>query len=167
MKIALIIVGLLIVAAAAIAAIGALLPRTHEVSRSAVLPVGVANVYDVIADREKAPEWRIDLKRVEMLGLQNGRVHFREHGTDGSITYEIVEAIPAHRFVTRIVDRNLGYSGSWTYVLEPEGSGTRLTITEKGEVSNVIFRFMSRFVFGHTRTIDTYLAALSRHLKPA
>jgi hypothetical protein len=35
-------------------------------------------------------------------------------------------------------------------------------ITEKGEVSNVLFRFMSRYVFGHTSTIDSYLTALAK-----
>jgi len=29
-------------------------------------------------------------------------------------------------------------------------------------VPNVLFRFMSRFVFGHTATMDTYLQALGR-----
>ena len=39
--------------------------------------------------------------------------------------------------------------------------GSDLTITEDGEVHNVIFRFMSRFVFGHTATMDTFLNHLN------
>jgi hypothetical protein len=35
-------------------------------------------------------------------------------------------------------------------------------ITEDGEVYNPIFRFMSRFVFGHTHTMDAYLRALGK-----
>jgi hypothetical protein len=38
-----------------------------------------------------------------------------------------------------------------------------LTIREDGEVSNVIFRFMSRYVFGQTSTIDSYLTSLAKH----
>ena len=171
MKLALIVLasvaGLVIVLGVIAAAIGALLPRAHEVSRSVVLAAGAADVYAAISDREHAPSWRPDLQRVEILGLQNGRLHFREHGAHGSVTYEVVDAVPDRTLVTRIVDQDLGYSGSWTYVLTPQGGGTTLTITEKGDVSNVIFRFMSRFVFGHTRTIDTYLAALSRHMQTA
>ena len=44
-----------------------------------------------------------------------------------------------------------------------ENGGTQVKITEEGDVSNVLFRFMSRYVFGHTATIDSYLAAIARH----
>ena len=64
--------------------------------------------------------------------------------------------------MTRIVDRDLGYFGAWTYELAPVDGGTRVQITESGEVPNVLFRFLSRFVFGHTGTMDTYLRALGQ-----
>jgi transcription antitermination factor NusG len=63
----------------------------------------------------------------------------------------------------RIRDTDLGYSGQWTYSFEAENGGTRVTIREDGEVSNVLFRFMSRYIFGHTATIDSYLTSLSKH----
>ena len=37
-------------------------------------------------------------------------------------------------------------------------------ITEDGEVYHPLYRFMSRFVFGHTTTIDRYLTDLGRKL---
>jgi hypothetical protein len=64
--------------------------------------------------------------------------------------------------VTRIADKTLTFGGAWTYELSPQGGGTRLVITEHGEVYNPLFRFMSRFVFGHTATLDRYLADLGR-----
>ena len=64
--------------------------------------------------------------------------------------------------VTRIVDLDLGYSGTWTYTLTKEAAGTRVQITEAGEVSNILFRFLSRFVFGHTGTMEKYLTALGK-----
>ena len=48
----------------------------------------------------------------------------------------------------------------WTYELTPADSGTLLTITESGEVYNPIFRFISRFVIGHTGTMEGVLRAL-------
>ena len=62
--------------------------------------------------------------------------------------------------VTRIADRSLPFGGTWTYVLAPDGNGTRLTITEHGEVYNPIFRFVSRFIIGHTGTMEGVLRAL-------
>jgi hypothetical protein len=41
---------------------------------------------------------------------------------------------------------------------------TQITITERGEVYNPIFRFMSRYVFSHHATIDAYLTALGKKL---
>jgi hypothetical protein len=54
--------------------------------------------------------------------------------------------------------------GTWTFEFVPEGDGTRLTITERGEVYNPIFRFMSRFVFGHTATMDAFVENLGKRI---
>jgi hypothetical protein len=96
-----------------------------------------------------------------MLEPVNGRVRYRENSSNGQVTYELVEEQTDEKLVTRIVDRDLGYFGSWTYELLPVEGGTRVRITENGEVPNVLFRFLSRFVFGHTATMDTYLKALA------
>jgi hypothetical protein len=90
----------------------------------------------------------------------NGLVRFREVSKDGSVTYEVMEETPGEKLVTRIVDRDLGYSGSWTYEFSPTEKGALVRITEDGDVSNILFRFVSRFIFGHTSTLDSYLRAL-------
>ena len=41
-----------------------------------------------------------------------------------------------------------------------DGDGTRLKITENGTISNLLFRFMARFLFGYTATLETYLIDL-------
>ncbi|HEX8170282.1 MAG TPA: SRPBCC family protein [Thermoanaerobaculia bacterium] len=158
MKILMIVLGSLVALIVLIALVGALLPKRHEVSRSVVLAAPPEAVFAKIADVAASPRWRRDVQRVELLDA----AHFREHGKNGAVTYELVERDAPRRLVTRIADRNLGYSGSWTYDLAAEGGGTRVTITERGEVTNVIFRFLSRFVFGHTATIDRYLGDLQR-----
>jgi hypothetical protein len=76
---------------------------------------------------------------------------------------ETVEAVPPRRFVGRI-GPGLPFGGTWTYEIEPAGAGSTLTITERGEIYNPIFRFMARFVFGHTATMEKYLEALRRKL---
>lgn len=80
------------------------------------------------------------------------------------MTYEaVVWEAPTH-LVANIADKGLPFGGSWDYKLEPEGSGTRITITENGEVYNPLFRFVSRYMMGHTATIDKYLKSLSARL---
>lgn len=156
------VIGGLILLAGIVALIGSTLPKTHDVSRSILLRKSPQEVYAVVRDFGSAPQWRSDVKQMEVEAPAGGPVYFREVGKHGTVNYELVEDVPAQRMVTRIRDTDLGYSGQWTYMFAPESGGTRMTIREDGEVSNVIFRFMSRYVFGQTATIDSYLTSLAK-----
>jgi len=104
-------------------------------SRSIVIRRPVAEVFAVIRDVARAPEWS---------------------------TFEVVEEAPPQRLVTRIADEDLPFAGSWTYELTPAGEGaTRITVTERGEVKPVVFRALSKYVFTHHRTLEQYLRALA------
>lgn len=144
MKIVLLIVAFFIVLIAVMIAIGAMLPRHHTASRSAFIAKPPSDVYAAV---------RAGVQPAERLDDR----HFKQEG----VTYEIVEEKPAERYVTRIADTNLGYGGSWSWQFAPENGGTRVTITEDGEVTNLFFRFMARFVFGYTSTMEKALAALA------
>jgi len=157
------IVAGLLVLVGIIALIGSRLPKSHVASRSILLRRSPQDVYAVVRDFGSAPNWRADVKRIEVDAQQGAPVYFREEGKNGAINYELVEDVPAQRMVTQIRDTDLGFGGQWTYLFTPENGGTRVTIREDGEVSNVIFRFMSRYVFGQTATIDTYLTSLAKH----
>jgi uncharacterized membrane protein len=156
-------VGGLVLLVGIMALIGSMLPKTHEVSRSILLHKSPQDVYAVIRDFASTPKWRADVKQVDVEAAQGSPVYFREIAKHGTVNYELTDDIPAQRMVTRIRDTDLGYAGQWTYTLSPDNGGTRVTITEDGEVSNVLFRFMSRYVFGQTSTIDSYLTSLAKH----
>jgi hypothetical protein len=143
--------------------IGALLPAQHVAAREIVLRRSPGEVYAVVRDFASAPTWRPELKRIAILEPAEGKPRYREEFKTGAINYEIAEEREPQRLVTRIVDRDLGYFGTWTYEFTGSENGTtRVRITEEGEVPNVLFRFMSRFIFGHTGTMETYLRALGR-----
>ena len=161
------VIGGLVVIVGIMALIGSTMPKTHDVSRSISLRKSPDDVYAVIRDFASHPKWRADVKQVDVDASPDGRVYFREVAKHGTVNYELVEDIPAQRMVTRIRDPDLGYAGQWTYKLSPDNGGTRLTIIEDGEVSNVLFRFMSRYVFGQTSTIDSYLTSLAKHFGEA
>jgi uncharacterized protein YndB with AHSA1/START domain len=155
-------IGLILVAiVAALAVIGWLLPVAHTASRHAVLAASPSEVYAAISAVEQYPAWWSEISRVEMLPPESGRIRFREHMSTGPVVMEVQDAQPPSRFVTRIADADQPFGGTWTFDITPEGSGTRLTITERGEVYNPIFRFMSRFVFGYTGTMESCLDALA------
>lgn len=157
------IIGGLLLIGGIMALIGSMLPKAHVTSRSILLHRSPQDVYATVRDFGSAPKWRADVKRMEVEAPQGGPVYFREEGKHGTVNYELVEDVPAQKIVTRIRDTDLGYSGQWTYSFTPENGGTRLTIREDGEVSNVLFRFMSRYIFGQTSTIDSYLTSLAKH----
>lgn len=162
MKMFLIIVAILFALIVAVLVTGAVLPKNHVASRQIILHRSPDEVYQIVRDFGAAPTWRSDLERVEMIATTDNHVRFREHGEQGAITYDLIEDRPGERIMTRIADLDLGYSGTWTYTFTTEAAGTRVQITEAGEVSNILFRFLSRFVFGHTGTIEKYLAALGK-----
>lgn len=79
----------------------------------------------------------------------------------GDVPVRVERDEPPSLLVTRVVDGQ-PFGGTWTYRITPAAEGAELTITEDGEVYNVFFRFMSRFVFGHYATLDAYLKNLKR-----
>ncbi|HZI62899.1 MAG TPA: SRPBCC family protein [Pyrinomonadaceae bacterium] len=145
------------------ALVGSRLPKNHVASRSIFLRKPPQDVYVIIRDFASMSKWRSDVKQVDVEAPPGGPVYFREDSKHGTVNYELIEDIPNQRMVTKIRDTDLGYGGQWIYTLAEENGGTRVTIREDGEVSNVLFRFMSRYVFGHTSTIDSYLTSLAKH----
>ena len=156
------VIAALVLLVGIVALIGSRLPKAHVASRSIHLRHSPQEVYAVVRDFGSAPSWRSDVKQMDVETKPGGPVYFREVGKNGTVNYELIEDLPAERMVTRIRDTDLGYSGQWTYTFAPQNGGTRVTIREDGEVSNVIFRFMSRYVFGQTATMDGFLTSLAK-----
>lgn len=150
-----------------VGATGMLLPQEHVASIEINLDQAPDRVFATIADVARSPEWRPDLQRVEILSPAGEPLRWRETTDLGTITMAVEELQPPNRFVARIDDPDQPFGGRWIYTLAPSGSGTRLTITERGEVYNPLFRFMARFVFGHYRTLESYARNLAQHLGSA
>jgi hypothetical protein len=93
---------------------------------------------------------------------QDGHRFWREQSGRHAITFEEIASDPPRLYSSRIADKDLPFSGTWTWEIAPTSDGCTCRITEEGEVSNPIFRFVSQLVIGHTKTIDDYLKALGR-----
>lgn len=142
--------------------VGARLPQKHIVARRVMVNQPPEVVWKLITD---PPDWRPEIRSFKELALREGHRLWQETDKHGqTIRYEEVEAVPNRRLVTRIADPNLPFGGTWTYEIEPTNQGSALTITEKGEVYNPFFRFVSNYVIGHTATLDAYTKALKAKL---
>ena len=145
-----------------IVVIGALLPRDHVVTRIGRYHQPPDAIWKAITDVDAMPSWREGLKSVEHLPDSNGLPAHLEITSNGKIPFETVEMTPPQKLVTRIANPNLPYGGTWTYEIGPTPEGATLRITERGYVTNPFFRFMSKFVFGQTSTMETYLKSLAK-----
>jgi ribosome-associated toxin RatA of RatAB toxin-antitoxin module len=162
MKWILIILVIIVALVLAVVAIGYALPVKHVAIREARLSQSPEEVFLAITDVKNFPAWRPSVKQVEVLPANGHYARFREVGSDGTILFETDSVVPNQRLVNRIADPSLPFGGRWIYELTPDTGGTRVKITEEGEVYNPIYRFVSRFIIGHTSTIDRYLGDLSR-----
>ncbi len=163
----LLVVGALAAIVLLVVMVGALLPKGHVAASRARFSAPPERVFAVISDVAGAASWRKDISRVEMLPSADGKTTFREQRPHDAITFRVEAIEPPRRMLVRIADTGLPFGGSWTYELAPIGSGTELTIIERGEVYNPVFRFMSRFVVSQHASIDTYLRALGVKLGEA
>jgi uncharacterized protein YndB with AHSA1/START domain len=162
MRVLLIVVGVLVALVLLVVIVGYLLPVKHVVTVSAPIPAPPDSVWAALTRPKDFPSWRPDVAAVDTLPDQDGHASWRETGKNGAISFVVEQAERPHRLVTRITDKSLPFGGAWEYVVTPEGAGSRVRITERGEVYNPVFRFMSRFVMGHSATARAYLVSLGR-----
>jgi uncharacterized protein YndB with AHSA1/START domain len=161
MKWLLMIVGALAGLIAVMFVIGKLLPVAHTASRSVELKAPPEKIWQLLTQFADYPQWRKELKQVEMVNEKTWK-GIDSHGE--SITFALQEAQTFEKMVTVIADKNLPFGGSWMFALKANAATTTLTITENGEVYNPLFRFMSKFIFGHTATLEKYLENLKSAL---
>jgi hypothetical protein len=140
-------------------AIGWALPKEHVARKSISVRASPADVFTLISGPS---DWR----GMKYQRLSESPLTWRETETGGdAITYERVETLAPERIVNRIADPKLPFGGSWTYQVKPAAEGTELIITENGEVYNPLFRFVSRFIMGHTATLEKYQRDLEAHFR--
>jgi uncharacterized protein YndB with AHSA1/START domain len=146
---------------ALVLAIGSLLPQGHVVARAARYHRPPEEVYAALVDFAKYPSWAPEITAVERLPDLNGNAVWSHKGRF-TMPMEVVEAISPRRVQLRIADPELPFGGTWTYEIAAVEGGTELVVTERGRIGPPLFRFLSRFVFGYTSTMDQYLKALGR-----
>ena len=121
---------------AMVAAIGSMLPRNHKASRTLRVKRPPADVWTAVTAAAGAAPVPVD----------------------------VLESNPPYRLVTRVKETERNFGGTWTIAIVAEPRGSALTITEDGWVANPIFRFMSRYMIGHHRTMDGILKQVAKTL---
>ncbi len=118
--------------------VGGLLPQDHVAMRTAAFRRPPEELWALINDP----------KVVDARGQGMGKT-------------EIVESVPPRLLVRKVVGER-DYGGTWTWEIAPTPDGCTLTITEDGYVYNRFFRFVSKYIIGHYRSIDGVMATLQK-----
>ena len=120
---------------------GYFLPVGHEASRSAEFSKPPEAVFALVSDVNNYRSW-----------------------WDGAeVKSAVVESVAPTKLVTKVVGETQ-FGGTWTFEIIPTPGGSRLTLTERGEIYNPVFRTLAKLVFGYTSTMESCLAAAQKRL---
>lgn len=128
----------LVGAVSAMTLVGFALPQDHTASVYAFIKAEPEAIFAVAVDLQDESDVKTRL-------LKEARPRLRET--------EIVEGPGA------------AFGGTWTLEIEPTDDGGKLTITERGRIYNPLFRFLSRFTFGHDATAKQFMAELRKRVE--
>ncbi len=161
-KLVLILVLLVLAAVAGVYLFGALQPVEHRASSRILLQQPPEAIWAAVSDFEGWPAWNSEVASVRRGENRDGKPVWIVAGEWGDFP-SIVEVFePPGTMVTRIPgDAELGFRGTWTYEIEPDGTGSRVGITERAEVDSPLFRAMMLLWDPH-ETLEQYLRDLGK-----
>jgi uncharacterized protein YndB with AHSA1/START domain len=165
MKRGLIVIGAFAGLALLLAVVGALLPVGHTARVRLQLRQPPAAVYATIVDVEDYPDWRTGVDSLTIVS-PGPPLRWRESSAQGSIEFEQVVAAPPRLVRSEIKGaQEQGFGGTWTWDLAPRpDGGTTLTITERGEIYNPLFRLRAQLFFSPYETLEQYARDLASRL---
>lgn len=151
--------------------IGTSLPIEHQATCTTAIDAPAKALFDQVSDDATSVRWRPDIASAVLVNGSGPTAVWRETDTHGNaLTYRTTAYVEGQK-LTRTIDYvpGMAFAGKWIYEfvalpavgLEPTYR-TQLTITEDGMIYNPFFRFLARYVFGFTQTMQTYLTDAGR-----
>jgi hypothetical protein len=153
--------------------IGTSLPIDHQAACYASYEKPIPYLFAAVADDEASVSWRPGIANAVLVSGRGPTAVWRETDTHGGkITYRTI-AYTEESKLTRSIDfvPGMPFGGTWTFLFSPglePTSVNRVMIVEDGQIYNPFFRFLARYIFGYTQSMESYLADLARftHDKP-
>ena len=142
---------------------GMFLPKEHVAASSVTLSQPPDSVWAVLRDLGGYPRWWRDIRSSQPDPEAGDREVWIQTDVQGQeLPLEVIQAVPPTLLVTRIADEKLPFSGRWMFEIGQSNGGSRVTVTEEGEVFNPVFRLAAQLFVGHHGTIDRCLQALGQ-----
>ncbi len=162
MKWIIIIVVLLVIFIGIVYLMGSLMPVKHQSFVESRLSTTPEQLWKILTNPGEYKNWRRGIKELKVTDDN----HWSELNTHGdTINYRADWVDPNKKLMTVITNNNLPYGGHWEFAITKQDDGCLLRITENGEVYNPVFRFMSKYIFGHDATLKGYMTDLQAKVK--
>jgi uncharacterized protein YndB with AHSA1/START domain len=155
------LIALIVVAALAAAVLiaGLLLPATRSATVVATLPAPPERVWALITDVRGQTAWRRGVRAVA-----GDAAAWTETTDHGQIAFTTTAQEPPTRWALAFTGPT--FSGTWEGRLEPDGTGTRITVTESvttpGRIGRVVARLLVSPAALARTWCDEVAAALAR-----
>lgn len=135
---------------------GLVTSRRYVASRAVTVRATPETIWNLVRDVGAYAEWRPEIESALVDGEE-----WQEFMTGRALRFGVVASEAPRRFVARMLDDDVSSTREWTWDLAPGDRGTRVTLTERGEIGNPIARFVAAQMSGHSRSIDAVLGALA------
>lgn len=150
--------------------LGAQVPPKHTVLLSEQVPAQATEVWAVLSDFERWPQWNLRVRAVERMEDRDGMPVWAVNDEGEIFPSQVLKSLAPTEdsngsLITRVADAELPFSGTWHWTLEamPSAQSTRVILQEEGEVPSPFFRFWAYYVFGYETAPRAYLQALAEH----
>jgi polyketide cyclase/dehydrase/lipid transport protein len=150
-----------------VAGIGTSIPIWHSTKCRADIAAPSDALFGAIADDGSSASWRPELRSVTLVSGSGPTSVWRETYKSGQVLtlHTNPRGFEQGRLVVREIpfDPSLGFDGIWQFGVGrsgQRGGQTRVAINEQGHIYNPVFRFLTKYVFGYTGSIRTYLEDL-------
>lgn len=154
------LVAFVLLLAAGVYAAGLTMPREHTVSSRIQLTTSRDSVWAVLRAFGDYPKWDPDFKTSVRGRPRDGHEVWVQDVGGMIMGVELTQVRQPSLLVSEVItDEKSQWGGVWTYELASNGTGTQVTVTEKGWVKSPFFRVLMK-VRGSHATMDGVLKHL-------
>jgi uncharacterized membrane protein len=143
-------------------AYGSSIPESHTSTGSETIKADIDDVFALQANVQKYPEWHDLVKEIRDYKEEpNGAASWTEEWKDGNVFAMKRTAYIKEKLIrVEIEDTNEVFSGSWTFDFADLEEGTKVTITENGNIPNNFIRGMYHLTSEPDQTLKEHLRRL-------
>jgi uncharacterized protein YndB with AHSA1/START domain len=134
----------------------------HEFSGSLTLDRPPEQVYGLLTDYERLPEWFSPRKAVEIRRKDDYTLWVATFANGEVASVNGMALDPPTRLNWRFTSENRHVSAIWEFELAPQAGGTRLSLKTSGVAHHWIYRITSESIIDDEAHITEFLKSLAR-----